>query len=271
MSEPPSLSSPPRPFPASPLAFGSVASRFARRDAAEPLPGQLGLAIRAAEELTARAAGQTAECLSKSCLYFTPENIAALGGPPDPLPLVERIDQETRALVLHIEMTPAHEARLRRLSLALGDLRAAGAASARAAHQLSLLQRTCLPASAKALLRRPTDAVIRLTLATASAIERDCEHTARTTLREFPAFETLHQEVYELLRGQSAYMPRVIGRMMRATLIAVGVAGDETARVAAAFSLPPARAVDHLSGAAAARWANLAALAASLDLAPLPE
>jgi hypothetical protein len=188
----------------------------------------------------ARIVSQTAETLSKSCLYFTPSNLAVLGS-PSPEETQDRIrdtEQRVRVLLSAAGLTPAEEANLRQRLHALADLTIAFNAAVNAARLFALLDSANLTLSARTLLKRPVDAAVQMALATASALEATDARAARTAVLLNAEAQDRCREMIEMLDGFGHFMPPATFRMSRAALVAVSVTADSISRAAGSVAQP---------------------------------
>jgi hypothetical protein len=205
--------------------------------------------LRRAERAMASFLFATAETLTKSCLYFTLDNLKVFPPSPELLSLWEDADAVARATLLHspdictiLPMSMAEAGvyhRLTGLRNQIADLQAVAGAARHIVQLFRLLQQARTPPDALDPLREVTDAAIRLLRAAAIALEADDKMAASVAVYAFLEVVTAAHEHRKTLRSLPQYLPAHLIRMGIASHIALLVLARAAARVAHRFAVPP--------------------------------
>jgi hypothetical protein len=191
----------------------------------------------------------TAESLTKSCLYFTPENLALLPLSPDLASLWEDADGVTRAALLqgldHQALVPTSQAeagiydRLPGLRDQIMDLQIVAGTTRHVIQLFRLLRRERTPPGALDPLRHVADAGIRLLRAAALALQHDDFTAADIAIGSFFEVAAAAHEHRKTLRQLPQYLPPHLIRMNIAAHVTLLVLTKAAARVAHRFANPP--------------------------------
>jgi hypothetical protein len=206
----------------------------------EPLPG--GMQGEHGKRIADIMNG-VAETLSRSCLYFSPDNLAVLGPGPDVNAMLERLDPLIRAALLNDTLRPEQRHNFRAFAECPNELKAGADAARLAAQIFRLLHEAQTPASGMAPLKRLTDSALRTLRTAASALasgDASAAHMARKSLAET---EAIGRKIMELIPALAAYRPAAHCRLMAAAVYAVLVSAHAITEVAANLLLPPAREI----------------------------
>ncbi|GAB4452839.1 MAG: hypothetical protein OHK0029_04550 [Armatimonadaceae bacterium] len=197
-----------------------------------PLSELLGVTV-------ADAVLAAADTLGRSCLYFTRENIAALGTPPDLRGIIEKLDPAMRSALIDGSVRVEEGERFHAVTLCSTDLRG-GMEAARIAAQLFGLLRDCkLPATGFTPLRRLTDSALETLNAAAKAARSGCAEEAQNAQKLAQATETLGAEVEGVVTNLAEYRSPTLCRIIRAAVYAVLVSTHLLSGAAISLVLPP--------------------------------
>jgi hypothetical protein len=188
--------------------------------------------LRTAEREIAQLLTSLAESLSKSCVYFSSENIQHLEAPPETPPLLEDLDARMRGLLAHSETLPTYEKRKNELPETVGDLFAAAGAIHHAYDLFRLLRLVRMPPFGFAPLVRMTDQVILLFNATAAALDQDDPSSARAAMRATIQVRAICEEMQGIVADLSTFLPQKSWKMMKAAADSLMVGTEAVGRVA---------------------------------------
>lgn len=190
-----------------------------------------------------------AETLAKSCLYFSPSNLAILGAGPDVAAMLDRMDPLLRATLMDGKMQPEQQVNFRAVAECVGVLKA-GAESARLAAQIFLLLHDAKsPANTLAPLKKITDSALRTQRAAAAAILYGDEFAVRTAQKALAETEELGKELAYTLPTMAAYGSPTICRLIAASLYAILVSATSMTEVASSLVFPTSSNSDTLLAA----------------------
>jgi len=190
----------------------------------------------------------TAESLTKSCLYFTPENLALLPSSPELASLWEDADGVTRAALLQgldrhalVPNTQAEAGmydRLPGLRDQVMDLQIVVGTTRHVIQLFRLLRKERTPPSGLDPLRHVADAGIRLLRAAALALQHDDSTAADIAIGSFFEVAAAAHEHRKMLRQLPLYLPPHLIRMNIAAHVTLLVLTKAAARVAHRFANP---------------------------------
>ncbi|MDX1934815.1 MAG: hypothetical protein SFU56_19630 [Capsulimonadales bacterium] len=209
-----------------------IALPYVRPSDEQAAPDPPGSPLRVAEREMGELLSSLAESLSKSCVYFAPNNLTHLLPPPPVPPLLEDLDGRMRGLLHHTEGNPVYEKRKARLPEVVGCLFAASGAVHHVYELFRLLRIVRLPPFGFAPLVRMTDQVILLFQATAYALDRDDPSAARAAMRATLQVRSICQEMHDIIADLATFLPQQSWRMIKAAADCLMVASETVTQVA---------------------------------------
>ncbi len=206
-------------------------TRKPEKNLPKPTDGVLGTQI-------AEIMNGTAESLARSCLYFSPENLAILGSGPDVTVMLARMDPLVRATLIDGTMRAEQSVNFRAIAGCTGDLTAGVEAARLAAQIFRLLRSGHTPLSVLAPLKKVTDSAQRTLRTAASAISASDEATARMAVKALTETEEVGREMTEIIPTMTDFHSLVICRLMFAALFAILVSTKSMVEVSANLLIP---------------------------------
>lgn len=187
-----------------------------------------------------------AETLAKSCLYFSPGNLAILGTAPDVPAMLERMDPLLRMALIDGKMHHEQQLDFSAFAERAGDLKAGAEAARLAAQIFRLLHDAETPSSGLVPLKRVTDSALRTLRTSASAVSTGDPAAAQMALQSLVETEEIGKEVLDIVRNLAAYHSPTICRLIEAALYAVLVAAQTVAEASSQLLLPTSEKVETL-------------------------
>ncbi|HVK05081.1 MAG TPA: hypothetical protein VM490_16510, partial [Armatimonadaceae bacterium] len=209
---------------------GSAAGalRYSQSDHVSP---EAAADLRALDRLLAKMMHRASATIGQSHLYFSEENLRALGDPTEATDIAEEIEQKTRGLILRAEVP--HTQRYMAWS---GYLRAAALAAGRAAHLFDLLQRDQALAPVQASLRRVGDAAQRVLLYAATSLTTAETRPLASVARYQAEMAEACAKANEALDNVRTLEPLPAERMTRAAIWSLSITADCAATVAQQYT-----------------------------------
>jgi hypothetical protein len=189
-------------------------TRFIEPDAAG------GAAVRALNAMVADITSNAADLLTKSCLYFTLDNIRALGPPPDMAGKLERLDPALRAALIDGDMGSGAGERFRALMECKVYLEASVRSACLAAQLFTLLRDSKTPSSGLMPLCKVINAATRAIRASAFAIRDGNPALAGQAASALIEAEKMGRELDAVLPTLATYRSPTLCRMIRASVFA---------------------------------------------------
>lgn len=179
-----------------------------------------GAAVAALNAMVAEITSNAADLLTKSCLYFTLENIQTLGQVPDMAAKLERLDPALRAALIDGEMGSGTGERFRALMECKVYLAASVNSACLAAQLFTLLRDSKTPSSGLLPLTRVINIATRAIRASAFAIRDSNPALARQATASLAEAEKMGKELDSVLPTLAAYRSPTLCRMIRASVFA---------------------------------------------------